>query len=961
MTRLPAALALALALLAPLQPLAAQIEVPSLRWQTIRTEHFRIHYEPQLEAWARNVAAQMESVRSAVATRVGYTPPQIIDIVIEDPYNTPNGSAWPFLSSPAMRFWATPPAPTSVIGSGRGWGELLAVHEYAHLAHLLRPSRQPFTKFITFVSGVPVGPVTRSPAWVAEGYATVIEGELTGTGRPNGVARPAILRQLAIEGYLPSYAELNGTSRFQGGAMRYLVGSAYLEWLQAQRGDSVLPQLWRRMTARVERNFNAAFTGSFGDAPDVLYGRFSAELTANAIAAKAKLEAQGLARGELVQHWEWSVGAPALSPNGELLAITRSSPSAGTRTVILTFKPESLTAEKIAEDSTKRAKRRAKDPEDVEDYSPYPKALRRVKTLVPRGGEAFFSPRWMRDGDRLLVSRFVPLPDGRTRPDLFVWDYKRNKTRRVTRGAGIVLADEIPGGSRAAALTCGSGTCSIVTVDLTTGTVSPLADGGIDRSFAGVRVSPDGTRLATAQQRGARWELVVVRLSDGAATIVGPGDGATRYSPTWENDSTLIAVSEASGVATIERVRLSGEAPLTVVRTTGSAQHPEVGPDGRVWWLDLHARGWDLRVNAAGSGLPAGTTLATSLAPAVQRRETRLAQEFPTADVPAPRRYGAGPFHGTLLFASTTAPDGNTWSAGANAGDILGRYALFFLAGPANNGGWYGGRAAATYRGFRPELQLQLYSAGHDPSQQRRNGGAGLASFDLRLHGGLAAVTYARAGELGTTTLRAGLSSGTVAPLGAADVDRSMGFGALTARRLFTSSPTQATIFDATLHYASGTTDGLDWTRISGEAALSFTSAAGGGMAIRARGGETSATAPALERFAIGGTASPYVDPGVLSQRIEHLALPFAARGGRRFGILSAETTGPFRIYHDWIAAGDNLRTVDRVLGMEAKLQVPRLGPMRLPAGGAQMGVAHGLQGAIRNATVGYVALTFTP
>ena len=106
------AVAAAVLLVAPANVMA-QGEVPSLRWRTITTEHFRIHFEPGLEAWSEQLASQIEGVRSAVAARVGYTPPRIIDVLVEDPLNQPNGSAWPSLTYPAMRFWATPPSPTS--------------------------------------------------------------------------------------------------------------------------------------------------------------------------------------------------------------------------------------------------------------------------------------------------------------------------------------------------------------------------------------------------------------------------------------------------------------------------------------------------------------------------------------------------------------------------------------------------------------------------------------------------------------------------------------------------------------------------------------------------------------------------------------------------------------------------------------------------------------------------------
>lgn len=972
---MPRLLAIALLLVAAITPRAAhaQVDVPSLRWKTITTDHFRIHYEPQLEAWAQKLASEIESVRRAVASRVGYTPPQVIDIVVEDPLNTPNGSAWPFLVSPAMRFWATPPAPNSVLGAARGWGEILSVHEYAHLAHLLRPSRAPLAGVIAFFVGMPVSPMTmNSPAWVAEGYATLIEGELTGAGRPNGVARPAILRTLALEGYLPAYGELDNTARFNGGAMRYLVGSAYLDWLQTQRGDSALPQLWRRMTAREKRGFVPAFTGLFGEDPSVLYGRFTAELTAQATSARRTLESQGLARGTLVQHWSMNVGSPAISPNGALLAVRRLSAKGTSEIQILSFapdssrKPDSLSsADRAARRDSSRAakrtaKRAAKDPEDVPAYEPYPKPLKRVATLGLSAGAAYDSPRWMPDGERLLVARLVPLADGRARPDLFIWNHKSKQVRRVTHAAGIMQADPLPDSERAAALTCGSGTCSLLMVDLRTGETSPLAEGGIDRSYAGVRVSPDGKRIATARQRGASWDLVVVDVATRATRVVGPQDGASRYSPAWENDSTLIVLSEASSVASLERIYLNGGDVSVVARTLGQAGVPDVASDGRVWWLDLHARGFDLRVSAAGAAVAPAAKLDVTDFPAVQRISQQHALVFDSVAVRPSHSYGAGPFSGTLLAATSSAPDGESWSVGANAGDLLTRLGLYVLAGGAAKGGWQGGRAAMTWRGFRPELQLQLFSAGHDPSQQQRAGGAALVGYDLRYSGGLAAVRYTRTGVRGTSTLRLGLSSGEIDPANSTPFDRSMGFASFATNAIFTPNPKSPLRTSFAMELSSGTTNNYDWQRTTAEAMIGIGGAVG--LGLRGRIGQVNADAPIAEMFNVGGTASPYIDASVLSQRVEHLALPFNARSGRRMAIISAETTGPFRLYHDWIAAGASFGdTWDRVIGAEVAMRVAGLGALRLPNTSLKSGVAHGLEGLMRNATVVYLSLSFTP
>lgn len=938
---------------------SAQGEVPSLGWKTITTENFRIHFEPGLEAWSEQLASQIEGVRIAVAARVGYTPPRVIDVLVEDPLNQPNGSAWPSMTYPAMRFWATPPSPTSLIGNSRGWGDILAVHEYAHLAHLLRPSRTPLAFPLAVLSVVPVGPLVTSPAWVTEGYATLIEGELTGSGRPNGAMRPAIIRTLALEGYLPSYDGLNSTSRFNGGAMRYLIGSAYLEWLQSVRGDSALPQLWRRASARTDRNFAQAFTATFGDAPDLLYGRFSAEVTQQAFAVRTELEAEGLAQGDLVQKWAWGVGAPDVSPNGERIAVRRSSPNDAGGVMIFSLEPDTAAARR---DSTTQAKRLQKDSLDLATYRAYPRGLKRVAMLDPVAGASYDAPRYLADGERLLVTRFVPLADGRARSDLFLWHSSEGKVRRITRGAGILLADPTPDSKSAAALTCGNGTCSLVMVELESGAQRPLATGSLDRGYAGVRVSPDGRFVATAQQQGSRWVPVVVEIATGTAREVGPSDAASRYSPAWENDSTLIVVSDASGAIVLERLPLNGGSITVAARTIGAADAPEVGPDGRLWWLDLHGRGWDLRVNAANTALPVGGTIADVNFPAARRIAADDAVTFTPAAVPAAQPYGRGPFGFAFFALGSEAGDGGTWSAGATFGDPLGRGAGLVVGGVGRDGAWSGARADFTWRRYRPAIHLQGFTADYRPSLQPR-GGADFVLADEAYQGGVVSLDLTRNGVFGSTRYRAGASAGSLTnpTLHTDAVTRRLAFAGLSANYRFTPRSNRSTVVAYAASVASGSTNELPWTRLTADLLLGFNSAKGG-FNLRARGGEVDADAPAGEGFVLGGTGSPYIDPLVVSQRVEHLGLPFGTTGGRRFGVLTAETAGPFRLYHDWIAAGDDaFGETLRVVGAEFGLPVPRVPVMRIPAVQVRVGVSHSLNGTFRNVTIGYAALTLLP
>ncbi|HMC57293.1 MAG TPA: hypothetical protein VKH19_19085, partial [Gemmatimonadaceae bacterium] len=391
---------------------------PWLEWRTATTRSYRFHFTREMEAWTRAAAARVESIDSSIVSLVGYAPPRPIDVVVDDPFSIANGYALPFLDHPVSVWWATPPDPRNDIGNYRTWGEMLATHELTHIAHLTRPSRNPFQRALWSSLPANLGPISlKAPRWVYEGYATFIEGRISGTGRPNNVWRPALLRQWAIEGHLPTYGQLSFSGDYQGGEFAYLNGSAFLEWLTSHSGDSSLVHVWRRMSARTNRTFDASFAGVFGDPPAVLYGRHAAELTRDAMAARARLERAGLVEGALVQHLFWETGDPALSPDGARVAVTVRQVDRPSSVVIWSTAPDEPDTAALR----RRIEAQVRDPQDVPDRRVYPPPKKALKMLRARNGFAFARPRWLPDGKQILATRWAPRSDGTLRPDLFIW------------------------------------------------------------------------------------------------------------------------------------------------------------------------------------------------------------------------------------------------------------------------------------------------------------------------------------------------------------------------------------------------------------------------------------------------------------------------------------------------------------------------------------------------------------
>ncbi|MBL0314165.1 MAG: hypothetical protein IPP78_15995 [Holophagaceae bacterium] len=287
----------------PLRP--QRIQAPDAPWKTIQTTHYRIHYPQRgdFESFAMEVASKIEGIHAKVTEWVGYESPRMVDVLIRDPRLEGNGMAYPFLKHPFVELWKTPPESDSAIAHFTTWPELLVTHELTHIHHLMRPQKNP--RLLDKVLDLPIGPLTlKAPRWVIEGYATVIEGRVTGSGRPHSAYRAALLRQWAREGKLPDYGSLNGFNGFRGGGMAYMVGSAYLEWLERKdmarpgnKGEKdALKKLWRKLASGRGRSFDAIFMGTFGFSAQDGYDRFRAELSADALAFEQRMQAQHLVR-----------------------------------------------------------------------------------------------------------------------------------------------------------------------------------------------------------------------------------------------------------------------------------------------------------------------------------------------------------------------------------------------------------------------------------------------------------------------------------------------------------------------------------------------------------------------------------------------------------------------------------------------------------------------------------------
>lgn len=652
-------------------------------WRTLESEHLRIHFPPPAEPFARAVAERAEGVRSEVARIVGHVPERKIDIVVGDLSTDAAGRALPFNEGARITLRPAPPASTD-LRAFDDWIALALGHELAHVAHLSRPPEQRALRFVAQL--LPAQPlVLRLPTWVAESYATYVEGALACAASPPRPFDAALLAAIARARRLPDDDELAAGTAWPGTAASEAVGAAFLAWLEERHGEGALADVWTRMTAASPRRFRSAFRHRFGATAPELYDRFVAELEAAApppSPSTAPVLAAAVA------------GAPDVAADGRRVVAVRRS-DRHPRLVI---------------------------------HAPGGDPLAEVASLALAADAMAVDPRWLADGS-VLFAQPASADGGGRRSDLFVWRPQEDEVRRVTRGAGLHAPDPAADGTWAVAVASRWGVTSLVRVDLGSGAVETLVPGELEAVIDAPRLSPDGRRLAYLRHRDGAWRVVVRDLATGAESFAGEGAAPILAWPAWSPDGEWLAVTvgaakelrvEAWGADGAGRRRLSAPGALAFAPTFHRAAGP-APPELLYLRLDLAA---DAN-GGAGSGAvrlerrpwsptAPGNPAQSFAAPGAG--DAACVALDPT--VPPSRPYGRGPTTYSSLLGGSSSPSNLAYTGGWRGGDVIGRWEAVAIAGVSEEGAESGGIVSGAWRGWRLPLEMHGYSVERRPSQQ---------------------------------------------------------------------------------------------------------------------------------------------------------------------------------------------------------------------------------------------------
>ena len=211
---------------------------PALRWRTLQTEHFEIHFAEQSRPEARRVAAIAERVYARTTRILDWEPRRRTQVVLFNSGDFANGFASPVPYNFSGIF-LSPPDQGELL-QDREWLELVISHEFFHIVHLDKASGPPLSLRNVLGRLLFAFPNALGPSWVIEGLAVLNESDAQQRyGRLENTYFEGQMRAEAARG-LRSLKEVNAEGRGFPLNRDYLYGSYFFLYLEERYGSGAV-------------------------------------------------------------------------------------------------------------------------------------------------------------------------------------------------------------------------------------------------------------------------------------------------------------------------------------------------------------------------------------------------------------------------------------------------------------------------------------------------------------------------------------------------------------------------------------------------------------------------------------------------------------------------------------------------------------------------------------------------
>lgn len=542
----------ALLLLLPSLGVSATVD-PSLKWMTVETAHFSIHYYKGEEEIAGRLVEISEEAYQILSESFHFKPART-DVVVIDNHDLANGFTTVL---PYNLIWlrVAPPASESTLADYDEWLRELFLHEFTHVIHITETGYP--AKILKPIFGNLVAPNGLSPGWVTEGLATYFESAETTRGRGRSSFTEMLLRTDILKDRFLHLDQMAGTQfHWPGWMAQYLYGVAFWNYLAETYGQEKVMEFSRRYgSSLLLYALNHQAKKVFGASFYKLWSQWKDSLETRYVSLQEKLEKKGLEEGEsfLVPKEGESFSSPTFARDGKRLAYVSTSVD----------HPQELRLRDLATGKEKILLRK----KDIQQMS--------------------FSP----DGKTLVVSYVQPYRRYYQFSDLHEIDIESGKETQLTKGLRARDADVSPDGQKIVAVLQKTGVSELGLYDRSLKTWEKVSEA---YQFNHPRWLPDGKSIAVSVHRKGQRDLWIIdsvsRKERRLTSNIGMEDRLVSG-----RGNEVIFSSDDSGISNLYSYHPKDGKILQITNVLTGAFSPSVGPEGEVIFQYYNGKGFELR------------------------------------------------------------------------------------------------------------------------------------------------------------------------------------------------------------------------------------------------------------------------------------------------------------------------------------------------------------------------------
>ena len=535
---------------------SASIYDPKLKWKTLETPHFYIHFHQGEYKLAQLTANLGEEVYEKLCSFFQYYPEEKTHIILVDNSDIANGYASIFPHKCIVIF-IVPPESESYIGNFDNWLRTILIHEYTHILHLDMVSGIP--KIIRSILGrAPLPfcfPNLFHPIWFIEGMAVFSETKFTSRGRGRASDWNMLLRTAILENKFLRIDQATGPLvAWPGGNSSYLYGNKFFEYLKEKYGEKSLITLNKRASRTLLPYFTDwIFKKTYGKTSVKLWKEWKMNKEEEFNSLKNKMTSE--IKIKQITKQGYFIFGPRFSPDCKKIAYSVLNPHSFPEIKIFDLKKN-------------------------KEYS-----------LADRYLGYYLS--WSKSSKEIIFSQLEYYKNFYLFSDLYLYNLNDKRIKRLTKGLRLRDPDLSPDGKKIIAIRSFLGINELIIFDLENKKMKSISRGY--STYSSPRWSPDGKKIVVSAGKEGKWEILILNLK-GEKILSYSQKQARIISPCWSPDGKfLIFSSDRTGIFNLYAYSLERNKLYQITDFLSGAFYPDISPDGKKLVFVIYSpQGYDL-------------------------------------------------------------------------------------------------------------------------------------------------------------------------------------------------------------------------------------------------------------------------------------------------------------------------------------------------------------------------------